>query len=64
MTAATPPVSARWPGRVTGEPLIISCSLPKAIIEPEKLTEPMMAEKRIETMILAGSEPGRPSVSR
>ena len=51
------------PGSVTGDPLMTSCSLPKAIIEPEKLIEPTTAEKRIETMIFAGMPPGSPTVS-
>ena len=37
---------------------MISCSLPNAIIEPAKLTEPTTAEKRIETMILVSTWPG------
>src|SRR6185312_16219154 len=43
-TAATSaPVTIRWPGTTTGDPEIISCSLPKAIIDPEKLIEPAEA---------------------
>ncbi len=56
-------MTIRWPGTTTGEPEIISWSLPNAIIEPEKLIEPTTAENRIETMILAGTWPGSPTVS-
>ena len=40
-----------------------SWSFPNAIIEPAKLTEPTTAENRIETMILASTWPGAPTVS-
>ena len=51
------------PGATTGDPVISSCSLPKAIIEPAKLIEPTTDENRIEMMILAATWPGRLTVS-
>ena len=47
------PVISFCPGTVLGLPLSISWSLPNAIIEPEKLSAPTIAENRIEMMILA-----------
>ena len=62
-TTNSPPVIACCPGTVTGDPVITSCSLPKAIIEPAKLIEPTTDENRIDTMILAATWPGRVTVS-
>ncbi len=62
-TAASAAVMNRCPGNTTGDPVMTSCSLPNAIIEPAKLTEPTTDENRIEMMILAGTWPGRPTVS-
>jgi hypothetical protein len=56
-------VTAFCPGTVTGFPVTRSWSLPNAIIDPAKLTEPTTAEKRIETMIFVSTSPGAPTVS-
>ena len=62
-TAKSPAVISFWPGTVFGLPLISSWSLPKATIEPEKLSEPTTEQKRIEMMILVEMSPGPPMES-
>ena len=39
------------PGYVIGRPVISSCSFRNAMIEPAKLTQPMIAESTSETAI-------------
>ena len=51
--------TAFWPGTVTGLPEISSCSLPKAIIDPAKLTPPTIAENSVEIRKLVAGVGGK-----
>ncbi len=53
-----------WPGRTIGLPGISSCSLPKAMLEPQKEIEPTMAANRIGTSVSSSGLPPRSSASR
>ena len=46
-----------WPGTAIGFWGIRSCSLPKAMFEPQKETEPMMAANRIGISVSSGGLP-------
>ena len=46
-----------WTGSWIGLPGRISCSLPNAMFEPQKETEPTMAAKRIGTAVSSGRAP-------
>ena len=45
-----------WPGIVTGLPVISSCSLPNATIDPAKLTDPTIAENSVDVTASLASD--------
>ena len=51
------PLTICWPGTTIGLPGMISCSLPKAMFEPQKEIEPMIAAKRIGISVSSGGLP-------
>ena len=53
IASRTPPLTICCPGYVTGRPVITSWSLRNAIIEPERLIAPMIAESTSETATIA-----------
>ena len=60
--AATMPISSRalttcWPGTFSGRVGITSCSLPKAMFEPQKETEPTTAANRVGIRVSSGIAP-------
>ena len=48
------PLKMCWPGNCTGRLGMIACSLPKAMFDPKKETEPITVEKRIGTKVSSG----------
>ena len=60
-TASRAMFTSCWPGTWIGRPGISSCSLPKAMFEPQKEIEPMMAASRIGISV---SSSGLPPAAR
>ena len=48
-----------WPGKTIGRPVISSCSFAKAIIEPAKLTAPMMQASTVGISVSSAMLPDR-----
>ena len=48
-------LTAREPGKVTGAPLIRPCSLPAAMIDPEKVTAPISTSSTVVIVIASGT---------
>ena len=54
IAARRSPLKMCWPGNWTGRLGMIAWSLPKAMFEPQKETEPITVEKRIGTKMSSG----------
>ena len=51
-TAASSRFSAFAPANVTGADVITPCSLPAAMMDPEKVTPPMITSRRVVTDVV------------
>ena len=60
-TTAAPPLTSREPGKVMVDPLMSPCSFPAAMIEPEKVTAPMITSSRVVTVVLSGTPAEAPA---
>ena len=56
-TTASSRLTKRAPGNVTGADVMMPCSLPAAMIEPENVTEPMMTSRTVVTVVAAAMWP-------
>ena len=54
-TTAAAMLAAREPGKVTGAALIRPCSLPAAMIDPEKVTAPMSTSRMVVIVVDSGT---------
>ena len=64
MTTPRTMLSSRLPRKTIGCPPITPCSLPAAMSEPEKVTQPMITSSRVATVVVPSTPPGRFSVWR
>ncbi len=51
------PLTARWPGKTSGEPVISPCSFAKATTEPVNVTAPMAEEIAVSIRDCSGRSP-------
>ncbi len=60
-TTAAPALTSREPGKVIGDPLMSPCSFPAAMIDPEKVTAPMITSSRVGTVVVSGTPAAAPA---